>query len=310
MTGSEGPSFHSPQSRRVALSESERRYVLSAFPAGATIVSSAYFDNYDLPCPVDVAVRVGGRDSRVVLRKARHGDVAFEARILAWLAESVLPVPRVLAPPATDDHGRTMTLLSRLPGQTIQKLGMGTADELAMAIELLVTAVLTMSRVRPTPIEQEVLALPSVSLRQQVDALMQSNARAIEDELCQRALNRLHRQVGRHDAPLVFSNGDYQAGNFLVSGGHLTGFLDFEKARLQDPLMGWAKYIVDDLHPLNAAGVVDRFLSQAGFDEEELAFRVAIVSLGKLAQLGVPPKADDRAYVSHIRSLLGNFVER
>ena len=46
--------FHSKDELAVRLSQTEKELVLSAFPTGASVAESHYFDNYDLPCPIKV----------------------------------------------------------------------------------------------------------------------------------------------------------------------------------------------------------------------------------------------------------------
>lgn len=56
------------------------------------------------------------------------------------------------------------------------------------------------------------------------------------------ALDRLLPVAEAVGTPLVFCNGDYNPGNFLATGEVLTGFIDFARARFEDPLAGLAKF--------------------------------------------------------------------
>ena len=59
-----------------------------------------------------------------MLRSVRHGSVGFEANLLRVLGRLGLPVPRVLAGPALEPAGRSMVVLSMLPGRNLQKFSM------------------------------------------------------------------------------------------------------------------------------------------------------------------------------------------
>ena len=74
--------FRTEQERAVALTERERDRILNTDQSFRSIVSTMYFDNYNLPCPVLVTVRTVDDDVRtVVLRKSRRGSVEREAQI-------------------------------------------------------------------------------------------------------------------------------------------------------------------------------------------------------------------------------------
>ena len=80
------------------LSDVQARAVLSIKPRGARITRAAYFDNYNLPCPIKVDVQLpdGGLES-VVVRTTRHGSVELEALLLEALMKIDFPAPEVLA---------------------------------------------------------------------------------------------------------------------------------------------------------------------------------------------------------------------
>ena len=95
---SEGPGgFRRADERRTSLSQPEIDLVLSLFQ-GAAIESATYFDNYDLPCPIEVRVNLsGGTQERVVLRRRRRGPNPREAQVEEMLAALGLMVPDLLA---------------------------------------------------------------------------------------------------------------------------------------------------------------------------------------------------------------------
>ena len=84
------------------------------------------------------------------------------------------------------------------------------------------------------------------------------------------------------DIPLVLSNGDYQPGNFLTQDGKITGYLDFESASFQDPMMGFVKYPIYDLLPLSRTDIVDIFLDKKGFSQKDFRMRLVLGCLKTL----------------------------
>jgi len=111
--------------------------------------------------------------------------------------------------------------------------------------------------------------------------------------------------------PLVFSNGDYQPANFLTDGRTVTGFVDFEVACFQDPLIGFAKYPIYDLHPMNGAGLVDDMLDSFGYSRRDFAPRLALGCLMTLQkEVAVhPATADGRSYREHVLTILCDALD-
>jgi hypothetical protein len=109
---------------------------------------------------------------------------------------------------------------------------------------------------------------------------------------------------------LVFSNGDYQPGNFLAKIGQITGFLDFESPAFQDPLMGFVKYPIYDLHPLAKTNVVETFLDAMKFTKRDFSIRLALGCL-KILQNEIPivsKEIGSLAYREHVLALLGSAL--
>jgi aminoglycoside phosphotransferase len=290
-----------------SLSASQARLALSVFPPGSTILRAHYFDNYDLPCPINVTIaEPGGAVRSVVLRTARKGSIELEAELLALLDRAGLPVPKVLAGPATTDDqpanalitsvllGRDLQSLAMLPGANLVEI----MDVLAAGIHVLASAT---TAVQASPVADR---LPRHTLHEQLALGIDSHW--LEHPAYSNAVDRLDSELARITTPLVFSNGDYQPGNFLADDGQLTGVLDFESAAFQDPLFGLAKYPIYDLSPLNAAGFVDHYLRVSGFSKQDFLPRLALGCVLTLARQ-IPVEggsAADQAYRRHVLTLL------
>lgn len=260
--------------------DTERDLVQSALPEDGEIIDARYFDNYNRPCPVKVtAVRSGGEVVVVVLRLARHGDVHREAQLLPVLLALGLPVPKVLAGPLTDPSvpHRPMTVLSFLPGGSVQDLALNSPEGCETAKRLVLNGAGMLAHqteaVRSSRVGD---SLPRQSLFSFLTDIQSTDHTWLEDPLVVEAVDWLELTIGHIDTPLVFTNGDYNAQNFLTDGQRITGIVDFEEAAFQDPLLGLAKYPVYDLHPLNKAGFVDQFLEEEGYSHEDLRPRLAL----------------------------------
>ena len=236
--------FRTGEERKVTLTPKELENVLSIDQQFESVSEAVYFDNYDLPCPVRVSVKTKDNQTvTIVLRKNRHGDIENEVKILRALKELGLPVPEVLIEPFKNEEDEYVSILSLLPGENLQKLSMRSDEGLAQAKELLVQAVVTLTSATDFIRKHEVSKIiPSISLMKELeDASVVENS-WFKEEVFQNAAQKLKRILENITTPLVFSNGDYQPGNFLTQDGKITGFLDFESLSFQDPMMGFVKY--------------------------------------------------------------------
>jgi len=281
--------------------------VLSRFPAGARVTSARHMQEM-VPCPIHVCVTLSdGAEGEVVLRIARNrGGVEREALVLPVLAWLGLPVPVVLAGPVADPEdvdAVTMTLHSLLPGKTLQVWSEHSGRGLEMAIEQVIEAVSRLHQLTDRLLQDEISPLlPHKTLSSELQGLLHRGNPWMQERVVENVVSRLIPIVETLDTPLVFSNGDYQPANFLSSGDRLTGFVDFEKACFEDPLMSLARYPVYDFNPLQRAGVVTRFLRAKGFTATDFAPRLALFCLRTLVTKvpvsgGTPAQQARRAHV-------------
>jgi aminoglycoside phosphotransferase (APT) family kinase protein len=294
----------------------ERSLVLGLCPRGSRIVRARWFRHHAYPCPVRVTVRLpSGSSHDLVVRSVRHrrGSLARETALYPVLARLGLPVPRVLAGPVADPRrpGRPpVAVLTLLPGETLQRIAERGGAALRRARDLLVEAVTWMHRLTPrvasSPAGRRV---PRGGLAHHLAAILRKRGPWQREPEFQAAAARLGRALARDRTPLVFSNGDYQPANFLSDGARLTGFLDFEHAWFEDPLYGFAKYPIYDLHPLHGAGVVDAFLRRTGRTRADFAPRLALGCLATLSR-ELPVAGGNRRYRAHVLNLLRDTLKR
>ena len=292
------------------LTEFQQRLVLSQFPAGSTI-SKADWMQWMRPCPVAVDVSVTGEASlrRVVLRRSRNrGGVEREALVLPELARLGLPVPRLLAGPATDlEDDETVSVLNFLPGISLQEFAKRPEASIESARMLAVQAINLLHSVKD---EMWSVLVANGGLGKVLESRVWLAWRREQDTWDSQTefgdTLRQRMEIASRNTTLrtriVFSNGDYQPGNFLTDGEKITGLLDFEKAGFADPLMNVARYPVYGIEPLNEAGVATAFCDANGFTASDLAIRVVIFGLRTLrtklpidAAQDAPQQSDFRA---------------
>lgn len=300
--------FHSEKERTVNLTTNEQDALLAISPDFHSILKAEYFDNYDLPCPVRVTIETkDGAPIDVVLRQSRHGDVAKEIQVFRALEDFGLPVPIVLADPFANESGESEAVYSLLPGENLQKLSMHSEESLKEAKELLVHAVTKLMDATPFIEKHEVANLiPRLTLSKELALLEDENNPWLREKPYKSAIDYLQDIVGQIDTPLIISNGDYQPGNFLTQRGKITGYLDFESASFQDPIMGFVKYPIYDLLPLSRTDVVETFLHRKGFSEEDFRIRLALGCL-RILNREIPVAGGDletRKYRSRVLRLL------
>ncbi len=286
--------FRTEEERRVTLTQNEQEKIFGIDPSFKSVSEAVYFDNYDLPCPVRVTIETkDGKIKTVVLRKNRHGDVRKEIQIMGALREYGLPVPEVLVEPFETEDDEYAAVYSLLPGENLQKLSMRSDEDLAKAKELLVQAVIKLMDASDFIREHEVSKiLPDVTLEDELKLLNSEDSPWLKEKVYQDAIQKLQKVIPTIDTPLVLSNGDYQPGNFLQVDGKITGFLDFESPSFQDPMMGFVKYPIYDLHPLGRTDIVKVFLDKKGFSEKDFNLRLALGCL-KILKKEIPVTGGD-----------------
>lgn len=134
--------------------------------------------------------------------------------------------------------------MSLVPGEALPWIGVtdvGTADR---TCRLLFDAIDQLHALTPRVAAHAIAVdLPTRTLDHELAAVAGRKSPWVETRLFQEALDVLHTQVPRHRRPLVFSNGDYNPLNVLADENGLTGWVDFELACFEDPLIGLPKFL-------------------------------------------------------------------
>ncbi len=296
------------------LSIFQENLILSLFPHGGRITQAHYFQSDYLPSPMRVLISLPNCEQRnVVLRISRKPfGVERETRLLPILSRFGLPVPTVLSEITSDPndaHAGSMTVLSFLVGENLQTWSCKSATDMEMASGMLFEAVTRLHQLTE-PLSQEKIFdwLPRKSLADELQDVIRAAGFWIKTSVFSKAVEKLMPALNSIQTPLVFSNGDYQPGNFLSNGKELTGFVDFESACFEDPHVGFAKYRIYDLHPLNKAGVVERYLNINNLSESDFAPRLAARCLWTL-QNEIPVSERNRDYGRHVLKLLENSLK-
>src|SRR3989344_7044298 len=305
--------FRTENERNIVLTRQEQEKILQSNPSFQSISGAVYFDNYDLPCPIRVKVKT--KDEQivtVVLRKNRHGDVRKEIQIFNALKEYGLPVPQVLSGPFETEDDEYAAVYSLLPGENLQKLSMRSDEDLVLAKELLVQAVIKLMDATDFIKKHEMSkTLPNITLTDELEALNTKDNPWLEEEIYKVAIRKLQNILKDIKTPLVLSNGDYQPGNFLAQDGKITGFLDFESPSFQDPMMGFVKYPIYDLDPLGKTDIIKIFLDKKGFSEKDFNHRLALGCL-KILKKEIPVSGGDEEtqdYRNRVLNLLSKSLD-
>lgn len=304
--------FRTEEERIAALTEKEKEAALGIDPLFQSVESSVYFDNYNLPCPILVTLATKkGEKVQVVIRRTRHGDVNKEVRVFRVLKEFGLPVPNVLVNPFQNENGEDVAIYSVLTGENLQKLGMRSESDLQLVKELLIQAVMKLVEITAFIEKHEITKeIPHLTLIDELEAVRKQDSPWFKEDTFQAAVKYLQPVLKKIDTPLIFSNGDYQPGNFLASNGVITGFLDFESPVFQDPLMGFAKYPIYDLLPFSRTNIIEAFLNRTGFSKKDFTHRLALGCL-KTLQKEISISGGDkevRIYRDRVLSLLSESI--
>jgi len=262
------------------LSPFQTRLLLSALPAGTRIVGAAFTRREWLPSPVRVSLLLpAGSERTVYVRMERYvGGVETEARLLPVLQRLGLPAPTLLAGPKVDPDlpgVSACSVVGAVPGEPLADRGWAGAPGDMVVTGLGIEGVLRLHHATQAVLATAV-ALPRKTLASDLAGVAARGGPWCDDPYFAESLRALLPVAAAVRTPLVFSNGDYNPGNFLASGDRLTGIIDFARACLEDPLIGFAKYEIYNFAPWLQAGFIERCLAALGFGKSDFALRLAV----------------------------------
>jgi aminoglycoside phosphotransferase (APT) family kinase protein len=295
--------------------------VLSAYPVGTTVTAVEPYRSGYLRFPARVALALpDGAAGACVVKAGSPGErIAHEARVLVALAALGLPVPDVLAGPATLAQLGSATaafVMRALPGEPLPWLGLSDLATADQTCRLLLEGVSRLHQLTPAvsahPIAPHLLRR---TLASELEALLRGSGAWLTLPGAREAVAYLQHAVPGIAGPLVFSNGDYNPLNFLHTDGRLSGFIDFEHACFEDPLLGFAKFIVwayDDWGwgAGQKAGLVERALYQQNATRAEFLPHLVLRCLQTLRDAGaVPQHGDEGPQAATLRVLAASMAQ-
>lgn len=295
------------------LSPAHTHLILSGFAPGARILAAVPMQQKQ-PCPLRVTVYVPETDGtrQVVLRlSGNDGGVEREASVLPALLSLGLPVPELLSPALSGGAGFAASVISFLPGRTLQALTDENEANIPSAISLASDAIVRLFR-QTEALSRHAVAetLPRRTLWDEWRTSSEAGAAWCKVGEFRETLAHLKVPcaIAAGETSLVFSNGDYQPGNFLTDGETVTGYLDFEKAGFEDPLWTLARYPVYDLKPFQHHGLTDAVLIRLGFTQQSFALRVVLFGLRTLRTKTNPETGHNAALSERVWTLIRRSI--
>lgn len=228
-------------------------------------------------------------------RAARVGnahDVHREARIIAALAGTEVPVARVVGTGHTDGDG-IFFVMRRVPGAPLESESdaeaLTAAQRYALGIEV-ATTLAKLHRVPPDTTGLHASSEPYVprQLRRVTEAWQRVGSASEHDAPWRAVRARLVDLQPTWQNPSVIMHGDYRLSNVLVDDGAITAVLDWELCTIGDPMVDLA-WLLDDWRapedpaismpsPTRAGGfpsreeLVHRYTVATGFDTSRLGY--------------------------------------
>jgi aminoglycoside phosphotransferase (APT) family kinase protein len=223
-------------------------------------------------------------------------DVAREARIMSSLADSGIPVPRVIGT-GTTPGGTRFFVMERVPGAPLESERDAAALTPEHRHELGLRVIRTLAHLHtldPRSVGLSDLGpkTPVPYLERQIrrlSATWDRVGRASDHDVAWHdARSRLTAGLPDSPPPVVIMHGDYRLSNLLVQGPCITAVLDWELCTLGDPLADLA-WLLDDWRqpdeeaismpsPTRACGFPDRasiieeYCRETGFSVDRIGY--------------------------------------
>ena len=176
-------------------------------------------------------------------------DVAREAGIISALADSGVPVPRVIGVGATRSGG-SFFVMERVPGAPLESEADARVLDPQQRHHLGVEVITTLASLHRLDPATAGLTVPDTSyvqrqIRRVGDAWLRLGSGSAHDSAWRAVCARLLERVPDGTAPAVVMHGDFRLSNLLVKDGDVTAVLDWELCTVGDPLADLA-WLLDD----------------------------------------------------------------
>jgi aminoglycoside phosphotransferase (APT) family kinase protein len=239
-------------------------------------------------------------------------SLSKESQVLRAVAEIGLTVPKVLLNPVLAEDRKALMAMSVVPGRSLPWIALDSLKEANLTCELLIEGIKRLHELTE-PVQRYDIArsLPCVTLSSELDEVIQCGGKWLEIDLIARMIERLNGALPGLEMPLVFTNGDYNPLNFLYEGESLSGWIDFEAARFEDPHIGFSRFFLwaeDDYGwgTGKKAGLVERWLYAHDLTRREFAPRLALRCLSSLINdpEGRPEEGEPSFYFKQLPDLM------
>jgi aminoglycoside phosphotransferase (APT) family kinase protein len=178
---------------------------------------------------------------------AKHGkahDVTREAAIIAALADSGVPVPRVIGIEAS------FFMMERVAGAPLESEDDARAIDPSRRHELGLQVITTLSRLHKLAPQRVGLDAPTTpyverQVRRVSDAWLRQGSGCTHDAAWRAVRVRLLERRPEQPGPAVVMHGDFRLSNLLVNDGRITAVLDWELCTIGDAMVDLA-WLLDD----------------------------------------------------------------
>ena len=220
----------------------------------------------------------------------KHGnahDVAREAGIIAALADSGVPVPRVVG------IGATFFVMERVAGAPLESEDDARTIDPSRRHELglqVITVLARLHKLAPRAVGLDASPTPYVErqIRRVSDAWQRVGSGCAHDAAWRAVRARVLDRIPDPQGPTVVMHGDFRLSNLLVNGGRITAVLDWELSTIGDAMVDLA-WLLDDWRspdeaaismpsPTRAGGfptraeLIDVYRNETGFSVDRLGY--------------------------------------
>jgi aminoglycoside phosphotransferase (APT) family kinase protein len=227
------------------------------------------------------------REPPPVAKQGKAHDVTREAAIVAALANSGVPVPRVIG------VGATFFVMERVAGAPLESEDDARAIDPNGRRELGVQVITALAQLHRLPTRVVGLyAPPEPYVERQVrrvgDAWLRVGSGSAHDAAWRAVRARLLERRPDEDGPTVVMHGDFRLSNLLVNHGRITAVLDWELCAIGDAMVDLA-WLLDDWRspdepaismpsPTRVGGfpsraeLIDLYQNETGFSVDRLGY--------------------------------------